>query len=54
MAINNLVKKKMSAGGPEIKQLDMEQFIKLADDEKTKSDIKNTYDKKLDKESTEH
>ena len=41
MGINNLVEKKMSAGGPEIKKLDMEQFIKLADDEKIKSDVEN-------------
>ena len=41
MGINNLVEKKMSAGGPEIKKLDMEQFIKLEDDEKIKSDVEN-------------
>ena len=41
MGINNLVEKKMSAGGPEIKKLDMEQFIKLADDEKIKSHVEN-------------
>ena len=35
------IEKKMSAGGPEIKKLDMEQFIKLADDEKIKSDVEN-------------
>ena len=40
---NNLdnVEKRMSAGGEQTPKLNMEQFIKLADKEKIKSDVEN-------------
>jgi len=38
---NNQIEKKMSAGGENTRPLNMEQFIKLADDEKIKSDVEN-------------
>ena len=37
----NSVEKIMSSGGKETPKLDMEQYIKLADDEKIKSDVEN-------------
>ena len=37
----NSIEKIMSSGGKEIPKLDMEQFIKVADDEKIKSDVEN-------------
>ena len=38
---NNSIEKKLSGGGQDTPRLDMEQFIKLADDEKIKSDVEN-------------
>lgn len=47
---NNLdnVEKRMSAGGEQTPKLNMEQFIKLADKEKIKSDIENEIIRLLD------
>lgn len=47
---NNLdnVEKKMSAGGEQTPKLNMEQFIKLADKEKIKSDVENEIIRLLD------
>jgi len=38
---NNSIEEKLSGGGKDTPRLDMEQFIKLADDEKIKSDVEN-------------
>ena len=40
MKINN-VEKKMSGGGPETRELDMSEFIRLADADKIKADVEN-------------
>ena len=47
---NNLdnVEKRMSAGGEQTPKLNMEQFIKLADKEKIKSDVENEIIRLLD------
>ena len=44
----NSIEEKMSAGGKDTRRLDMEQFIKLADDEKIKSDVENEIIRLLD------
>lgn len=47
---NNLdnIEKRMSAGGEQTPKLNMEQFIKLADKEKIKSDVENEIIRLLD------
>ena len=37
----NSIEEKLSGGGKDTPRLDMEQFIKLADDEKIRSDVEN-------------